>query len=100
MPVLGAEQRQGNALALKGQPLTISEGKWGAKQTIVLKNDEKLWHKSWSRYPDKPASLDEVLATCDSYGFSFVGFSERSDRQVFDGRAGDRVRGVDEVDAG
>jgi hypothetical protein len=60
---------------MKGAPLAISEGKWGAKQTIVLKNDEKLWHNSWSRHPDKPASLDEVLGTCDSYGFSFVGFS-------------------------
>jgi hypothetical protein len=26
-------------------------------------------------HPDKAATLDEVLDTCDSYGFSFVGFS-------------------------
>lgn len=60
----------------KAQPLEISEGKWGEPQTIVLKNDEKLWHRSWSRVPDKPGSLDEVLGVCDSYGFSFIGFSE------------------------
>lgn len=60
----------------KSQPLSISEGKWGPKQTIVLKNDEKLWHRSWSRNSTKPGPLDEVLGKCDSYGFSFVGFSE------------------------
>jgi len=59
------------------EPLRIPDGKWSDKQTIVLKNEEKLWHRSWSRYPDKPASLDEVLSGCDSYGFSFVGFSEK-----------------------
>lgn len=58
------------------EPLKITEGKWGEKQTVVLSNDEKLWHRSWSRNPDKPASLDEVLGVCDSYGFSFIGFSE------------------------
>lgn len=60
----------------KSQPLAISEGKWGPKQTIVLKNEEKLWHRSWWRYPARPGSLDAVLGKCDSYGFSFVGFSE------------------------
>ncbi len=66
---------KGTRWHMKGQPLTVADGSWGAKQTIVLKSDEKLWLKSWSRNPDKPASLDEVLATCDSYGFSFVVFS-------------------------
>lgn len=58
-----------------GQPLRIANGRWGKKQTILLKNDEKLWHRSWSRHPDKPASLDDVLQRSDSYGFSLVGFS-------------------------
>jgi hypothetical protein len=60
----------------KGQPMRVAEGRWGEEQSIVLRNEEKLWHRSWSRRPDKPASLDEVLSACDSYGFSFVGFSE------------------------
>ena len=34
-----------------------------------------LWHESWSCKPNKPASLDDVPRECDSYGFSFVGFS-------------------------
>jgi hypothetical protein len=58
-----------------GEPLKVIADEWGKRQTIVLKNDKKLWHESWSRNPDKPASLDEVLRECDSYGVSFVGFS-------------------------
>ena len=58
-----------------GAPLKVNAGEWGKRQTIVLKNDKKLWHESWSRNPDNPASLDEVLGECDSYGVSFVGFS-------------------------
>ena len=60
----------------KGKPLMVPEGKWGEKQTIVLVDDEKQWHRSWARDPKKPGPLAEVLATCDSYGLSFVGFSE------------------------
>jgi hypothetical protein len=40
-----------------------------------LKNDERLWHRSWSRYPENPASLDQCLGVAESYGFSFTGFS-------------------------
>jgi hypothetical protein len=58
-----------------GEPLRVAAGEWGKRQTVVLKNDEKLWYESWSRYPDKPASLDAVLRECHSYGVSFVGFS-------------------------
>ena len=53
----------------------MNAGEWGKRQTVVLKKDKKLWHESWSRKPDKPASLDKVLRECDSYGVSFVGFS-------------------------
>ena len=58
-----------------GKTLKVNAGEWGERQTIVFKNDENLWHKSWSRNPDKPASLDDVLRECDSYGLSFVGFT-------------------------
>lgn len=57
------------------QPLPITEGAWGRKVTFTLKNDEKLWHRTWARNPASPASLDHVLRECDSYGFSFLGFS-------------------------
>ena len=70
-------QKKGTRWHYRSQPLKIHPGGWGDKQTFVLKNDEKLWHRSWSRFPDKPAGLDEVLRECDSYGFSFVGFSEK-----------------------
>ncbi len=57
------------------KPLPIAQGKWAKPVTFVLENDEKLWHRSWARHPDKPASLDHVLRECDSYGFSLAGFS-------------------------
>ncbi len=59
----------------QGHPLPISQGRWGDKVTFVLKNEESLWYRSWSKNPQRPASLDQVLRSCDSYGFSFVGFS-------------------------
>jgi len=61
--------------AVARMPLKVSDGQWGERQTFVLKNDETLWHRSWSGRPQNPGSLDQVL-TGDSYGFSFVGFSE------------------------
>jgi len=57
------------------QPLKISESKWGKPLRFRLKNQESLWHRTWARTPSKPASLDEVLRSCDSYGFSFLNFS-------------------------
>jgi hypothetical protein len=60
----------------RGKPLTVPDGKWSEPQTFVLEDDEKQWHRSWARDPKNPGGLGEVLATCDSYGFSFVGFSE------------------------
>jgi hypothetical protein len=57
------------------QPLPVAEGAWGGKVTFTLKSDEKLWHRTWARNPASPASLDHVLRECDSYGFSFLGFS-------------------------
>jgi len=66
---------RGTRYHYQGEPLKVTAGECGKRQTIVLKNGMKLWHESWSRTPDKPASLDEVLRECDSYGVSFVGFS-------------------------
>lgn len=56
------------------QPLKITEGAWGEKLTFTLKTDDKLWHRS---YAPLPASVNETLRTCSSYGFAFVGFSEK-----------------------
>jgi hypothetical protein len=58
-----------------GTPLEVSVGAWGEPQRIVLRNDESLWQRTWSRHPDKPASLDFVLSHGDSYGLAFAGFS-------------------------
>jgi hypothetical protein len=54
---------------LTSRPLSVSQGAWGTKETFVLTDNESLWHNSWHS-----ASLDSVLASCDSFGFSFVGF--------------------------
>lgn len=56
------------------QPLSVSQGTWGQKLSFVLSNNENLWHNSWGGYPENPASLNEVLSTTDSFGFSFLGF--------------------------
>lgn len=68
--------KNGTRWHFTGKPLPIALGKWNKPVNFILENDEKLWHRSWSRHPDKPASLDHVLHECDSYGFSFVGFSD------------------------
>jgi hypothetical protein len=59
-----------------GRPFAVPEGDWGAKQSVTIENDESLWYRSWSRDPSNPATLDHVLSKCDSYGFSFIEFSE------------------------
>ncbi|NUQ61278.1 MAG: hypothetical protein HUU20_02250 [Pirellulales bacterium] len=58
-------------------PLPVPEGHWGEKQTFVLKNDEALWHSSWSGEPQNVGSLDAVLGGVDSYGLAFVGFTQK-----------------------
>lgn len=58
---------------LTSQPLTITDGDWGEKLTFTLKTDDKLWHRS---YAPVPATVKDALQTCNSYGFSFVGYSE------------------------
>ena len=59
------------------RPLSISDGCWDVQPNdLVLEPDEKRWHCSWSRDPDHPAPIASLLAQVDSYGFSFVGFSQ------------------------
>ena len=50
-------------------------GRMGRRPTTIrLVNDETLWHRSWTSQSrlENPSSLNECLATCGSYGFSFV----------------------------
>lgn len=59
------------------QPLEISNGFWGDPIQITLLNDSSLWHRSFSADPLNPYDLNQALGACFSYGFSFVGFSEK-----------------------
>ncbi|MBM4086077.1 MAG: hypothetical protein FJ272_14930 [Planctomycetes bacterium] len=59
------------------QPLAISEGAWASKPNVLtLRNEESLWHRSWSLDPAKPTALNDVLADVRSYGISLVGFGQ------------------------
>ena len=59
---------------LVSHPIPISEGCWAPEPArFVLKNDESRWHRSWASVE---ASLDAVLASVESYGFSFVHFAQ------------------------
>ena len=56
-------------------PIDISSGVWSDNpHTFQLVNDESSWHRSWTSR-DEPPSLEQCLAECESYGFSFVGFT-------------------------
>jgi hypothetical protein len=58
-------------------PLSISEGVWAGKPNVLtLRNDESLWHCSWSLDPANPQALKDVLADARSYGISLVGFGQ------------------------
>jgi len=67
--------RIGTRWHFKSAPIAVSQGRWTKAAKLTLKNDEKLWHRSWSRNPARPASLDQVLREAESYGFSFLGFN-------------------------
>lgn len=67
--------RIGTRWHFTSSPIGVSRGRWGSAETLSLNNDEKLWHRSWSRNPAAPASLDQVLREAESYGFSFLGFT-------------------------
>ncbi len=59
-----------------GRPVEITDARWGEPSILLLESDESVWYKSWIRDPKIEASLDEVLGSTTSYGFSFVGFSQ------------------------
>ena len=60
-------------------PLEISDGEWASTPNVfTLKNDESLWHMSWAGDPSNPSSLDRLLSSSISYGFSFVGFGQET----------------------
>lgn len=62
-----------------GQPIAVSEGCWGDEVVLRLAADPAQWHCSFVSKPElhQPAGLLSTLAVCFSYGFSFVGFSEK-----------------------
>ena len=62
---------------LTSHPLEISNGEWaGEPNVFVLRNDESLWHRSWSADPAHPPSLSDLLTCASSYGFALVGFGQ------------------------
>ena len=56
-------------------PLQVSQDAWGRKLSFILKDEG--WHNTWQRNPSSPANLNDALSVCDSYGFSFLGFSSK-----------------------
>lgn len=60
----------------KAHPFDIPNGRWGdEEQRLKLVDDPNQWYMGWSKTPNSPADLNEVLASTHSYGFSFVGFT-------------------------
>ena len=57
--------------------LDISHDSWGDLQAITLPNDPAQWQRSYSSNTDSPASLNLTLRACSSFGFSFIGFSDK-----------------------
>jgi len=60
-----------------GQPLPISFGHWGEPAVLRLEDDPSCWHRSFVSDPTCTAGLTDALSFCLSYGFAFVGFSEK-----------------------
>jgi hypothetical protein len=66
---------RGGRWHMTSQPLHISDGRWADEPNVfTLHTDESLWHRSWSSDSSRPPSLESLLSSCRSYGFSFVGF--------------------------
>ena len=58
-----------------GHPIAISHGRWADEPVrFRLMEDGAEWYMSWSRTPENPAPLGEVMASAHRHGFSFVGF--------------------------
>ena len=60
-----------------GETISVSRDCWGDEVTIRLAADPAQWHRSFAVDPAHPGDLEPTLACCFSYGFSFVGFSEK-----------------------
>ncbi len=58
-------------------PIAVTDGAWGPVQTFVLRNDQSLWHHSWTSNTCSNPALGGVLAEAESFGLSFIGFSEK-----------------------
>lgn len=64
---------------LTGIDIPISHGEWGAEVVLPITAEPSLWHRSFASARDQAgtANLTEALSLCVSYGFAFVGFSEK-----------------------
>lgn len=62
---------------LVGNPLDISDGVWSSHPNRFTLTSDARWHLSWHSSQVEPKPLDRLLAEAESYGFSFVGFSEQ-----------------------
>ncbi len=60
-----------------GEAIPVSPGCWGDEIVLRLAAEQTQWHRSFAADPENPQVLETTLATCFSYGFSFVGFSEK-----------------------
>ncbi|MBU0910036.1 MAG: hypothetical protein KKA54_08195 [Proteobacteria bacterium] len=58
-------------------PLAISDGTWDKPLRLYLDTDPKSWHCSFISDPLHARSLPMTLKACSSFGFSFIGFSEK-----------------------
>ncbi len=60
-------------------PIPISQGSWGDEIVFRLAAEPSQWHCSFVSKPEvfQPVGLVSTLSACFSYGFSFVGFSEK-----------------------
>jgi hypothetical protein len=59
------------------ETIPVSDGGWGEEVTLRLAVDPSRWHRSFAVDPDNPQDLESTLACCFSFGFSFVGFSQK-----------------------
>lgn len=69
-------RRMSTRFHLAGRPLTIGDGAWASNE-VTLAPQPDLWHRSWTVPGHQPADIASLLSEVDSYGFSFVGFSEK-----------------------
>ena len=65
-----------------GRPVEITNGSWAEPTRLTLESDETLWYKSWTRDKAIEETLENVLASATSYGFSFVGFAHEPTGKV------------------